>query len=77
MDRAELKAKAKKSLKGHYGPAIGVLLVLGILTACMAGFITKKIRKTKKINPSDKIYLVLKAFALLLVMASLISMIVE
>ena len=54
-----------------------VLLVLGILMACMAGFITKKIRKTKKINPSDKIYLVLKAFALLLVMASLISMIVE
>ena len=54
-----------------------VLLVLGILTACMAGFITKKIRKTKELNPSDKIYLVLKAFALLLVMASLISMIVE
>ena len=54
-----------------------VLLVLGILMACMAGFITKKIRKTKKINSSDKIYLVLKAFALLLVMASLISMIVE
>ena len=32
MDRAELKAKAKKSLKGHYGSAIAVLLVLGILT---------------------------------------------
>ena len=54
-----------------------VLLVLGILMACMAGFITKKVRKTKNINSSDKIYLVLKAFALLLVMASLISMIVE
>ena len=54
-----------------------VLLVLGILMAVMAGFITKKVRKTEKVNTSDKLYLILKAFALVLVMTSLISMIVE
>ena len=54
-----------------------VLLVLGIVIACFAGLITKKIRKTEKVNTSDKLYLILKAFALLLVMSSLISMIVE
>ena len=54
-----------------------VLLVIGILLACVAGRITKKVRKTKKVNTSDKLYLILKACALLIVMASLISMIVE
>lgn len=54
-----------------------VLLVIGILLACMAGFITKKVRKTKKIQTNDKLYLILKAFALLIVMSSLICMIVQ
>ena len=39
MDRAELKANAKKSLKGHYGSAIAVLFVLGILTGIPSMFI--------------------------------------
>lgn len=33
MDRSELKSNAKRSLRGHYGSAIAVLLVLGILTS--------------------------------------------
>ena len=54
-----------------------ILLILGIVLACMAGFITKKVRKVEKIQTSDKLYLILKATALLLVLTSLISMIVS
>ncbi len=54
-----------------------VLLVFGIVLACMAGFITKKVRKVEKVNTSDKLYLILKATALLIVMCSLITMIVQ
>ena len=36
MDRSKLKAAAKKSLRGHYGSAIGVLIVLAILTGLPA-----------------------------------------
>ena len=36
MDRAKLKQDAKKSLRGNYGSAILVLLVLGILTGIPA-----------------------------------------
>ena len=36
MDRGELKRNAKKSLRGNYGSAILVLLVLGILTGLPA-----------------------------------------
>lgn len=54
-----------------------ILLVIGILLACLSGFITKKVRGVKKVNTGDKLYLILKAFALLLVITSLIAMIVE
>lgn len=57
-----------------------VLLVLGILIGCLAGTITKKVRKVdkkEKVNTSDKLYLILKAVALVLVMVSLIAMIVR
>ena len=54
-----------------------ILLVIGIIFACFSGLITRKIRKTKKVDTSDKLYLSLKAFALLTVMAALISMIVQ
>lgn len=54
-----------------------VLLVLGIVLACMAGFITRKVRKTEKVNTSDKLYLILKAMALMMVMTSLIAMIIQ
>ncbi len=54
-----------------------ILLVIGIVLACLAGFITKKVRKVEKINTSDKLYLILKAFALLLVMTALIAMIIQ
>lgn len=54
-----------------------VLLVIGIVLACMAGFITRKVRKVEKVNTSDKLYLILKATALLIVMCSLITMIVQ
>jgi len=54
-----------------------ILLAIGIVLACMAGFITKKVRKVEKVNTSDKLYLILKACALLLVMTALIAMIIQ
>lgn len=57
-----------------------VLLVLGILIGCLAGTITKRVRKIdkkEKVNSSDKLYLILKALALVLVLTSLIAMIIE
>ena len=54
-----------------------ILLVIGVVVACMAGFITKKVRKTKTFDTRDKVYLISKAFALAVIMASLIVMIVE
>ena len=54
-----------------------ILLVLGIFIGCLAGVITRKIRKTEKTDTSDKLYLILKAVALLLIMTSLIAMIVQ
>ncbi len=54
-----------------------ILLVLGILVGCLAGVITRKVRKTEEVDTSDKLYLILKAVALLLIMTSLIAMIVR
>lgn len=54
-----------------------ILLILGVILAFMAGFITKKVRHTEKANTSDRLYLILKAVALVLIMTSLIAMIVE
>ncbi len=54
-----------------------ILLVIGILLAFLASKITKMIKKTDKIEPSDKVFLTIKAVALVLVLISLIVMIIE
>lgn len=54
-----------------------VLLVLGVILALVASKITKLIRKTDKIQSNDKIFLAIKAVALVIILASLIVMIVK
>ena len=54
-----------------------ILLVLGILLAVCSSKITKLIRKKDKIETNDKVFLTLKAFALALILVSLIVMIIE
>ena len=54
-----------------------ILLVIGIILALCAGTITKLIRKQEKIQNNDKVFLVIKAFALAIILASLIVMIVK
>ena len=54
-----------------------VLLVIGVLVAIFAKKITKLIRKADKLEPYDRIMLTLKAFALLVILISLIVIIIE
>lgn len=54
-----------------------VLLVVGIILALCSSKITKLVRKKDKIESNDKVFLTLKAFALALILVSLIVMIVE
>ena len=54
-----------------------VLLVIGVLVAIFAKKITKFIRKADKVEPNDRIMLTLKAFALLVILISLIVIIIE
>lgn len=54
-----------------------VLLVIGIVLAFVAGPITKAVRKVEKVQSNDKLFLVLKALALVLILVSLIVMIIE
>lgn len=54
-----------------------ILLVIGVLVAIFAKKITKLVRKSDKIEPNDKVMLTLKAFALLVILISLIVIIIE
>ncbi len=54
-----------------------ILLVIGLIVAIFAKKITKMVRKTNKVEPNDKVLLVLKAFALTVILASLIVMVIE
>lgn len=54
-----------------------ILLVIGVLVALFSKKITKLIRKADKIEPNDKIMLTLKAFALMVILISLIVIIIE
>ena len=54
-----------------------VLLVICVLVAIFAKKITKLIRKADKVEPNDRIMLTLKAFALLVILISLIVIIIE
>lgn len=54
-----------------------VLLVLGIVLALCSSKIAKLIRKKDKVEPNDRVFLTLKAFALALILVSLIVMIIE
>ncbi len=53
------------------------LLVFGMILAIFSGKIAKLIRKKEKIEPNDKVFLGIKAFALAIILASLIVMIIE
>ena len=54
-----------------------ILLVIGVLVALFSKKITKLVRKADKIEPNDKIMLTLKAFALMVILISLIVIIIE
>ena len=54
-----------------------VLLVVGIILALCSSKITKLVRKKDKIESNDKVFLTLKAFALALILVSLIVMIIK
>ncbi len=54
-----------------------VLLVVGIIFAIFAKRITKLVRKKANVEPNDRLLLILKAFALVVILASLIIMIVQ
>ena len=54
-----------------------VLLVFGIVLALCSSKIAKLVRKKDKIEPNDKVFLSIKAFALALILVSLIVMIIE
>lgn len=54
-----------------------VLLIVGVLFAIFAKRITKLVRKSEKVESNDKVLLTLKAFALVVILASLIVMIIK
>lgn len=54
-----------------------ILLIIGILAALLAKKITKLIRRSDKVEPNDRVLLSIKAFALVVILASLIVMIIE
>lgn len=53
------------------------LLIFGMILAIFSGKIAKLIRKKEKIEPNDKVFLGIKAFALAIILASLIVLIIE
>ncbi len=54
-----------------------ILLVIGVLFAIFAKKITKLIRKSEKVESNDRILLTIKAFALVVILVSLIVMIIK
>lgn len=54
-----------------------ILLVIGVLFAIFAKKLTKLFRKSEKVEPNDKILLTIKAFALVVILVSLIVMIIK
>lgn len=54
-----------------------ILLVVGIIAALFAKKITKLFRKSEKVESNDRVFLTIKAFALVVILAALIVMIVE
>lgn len=54
-----------------------ILLVVGVIAAIFAKKITKLIRKSEKVEPNDKVFLTIKAFALVVILAALIVMIIQ
>ena len=54
-----------------------ILLVIGLLFALFAKKITKLVRKSNKVEPNDRVLLILKAFALTVILVALIVMVIE
>lgn len=54
-----------------------ILFIIGVLAALMAKYFTKLIRKSDKVEPDDRVLLTIKAFALVVILVSLIVMIIE
>ena len=54
-----------------------ILLVVGVLFAIFAKKLTKLFRKSEKVESNDKILLTIKAFALVVILVSLIVMIIK
>ena len=54
-----------------------ILLVVGVMAAIFAKKITKLIRKSEKVEPNDRVLLTIKAFALVVILAALIVMIIQ
>ena len=54
-----------------------ILLVVGVIAAIFAKKITKLIRKSEKVEPNDRVLLTIKAFALVVILAALIVMIIQ
>lgn len=54
-----------------------VLVVVGILLALLAKRITRLFRRTNKIEPNDRIMLSIKAFALAVILAALIVIVIS
>lgn len=54
-----------------------ILLVIGMISALLAKKITKIIRRSDKVESDDRVLLTIKAFALVVILASLIVMIIE
>lgn len=54
-----------------------VMAALGLALTLLARRITRSIRKTETVDNADKIYLGIKAFALVMILAALILMIIE
>ncbi len=54
-----------------------ILLVIGLIFAIFAKKITKLVRKSNKVEPNDRVLLILKAFALTVILVALIVMVIE
>ena len=54
-----------------------ILLVVGVIAAIFAKKITKLIRKSEKVEPNYRVLLTIKAFALVVILAALIVMIIQ
>lgn len=54
-----------------------ILFVVGVIAAIFAKKITKLIRKSEKVEPNDRVLLTIKAFALVVILAALIVMIIQ